>query len=162
MAALVDANVLVYAYDPRDPKKKRAAEYLLGEGVRYGRLVLAHQTLLEFVAATTRPLKDDPQREGSGGRPLLSRQDAYREVEEMLQQFVILYPNEGVVRAAMRGAATYGLPWVDAHLWGYAEHYGLTEIYSEDFEHDRLYGEVRVVNPFVPVEMVNEPRVRYG
>jgi predicted nucleic acid-binding protein len=157
VAALVDSNILVYAFDPRDSKKQRAAEYLLGEGVRYGGIVLPHQALLEFVAATTRPLKNDPT-----GEPLLSPRDAYREVEEMLQQFVILYPNEGVVRAAMRGAATYGFSWYDAHLWGYAEHYGLTEIYSEDFEHDRLYGEVRVVNPFVPVDMVNEPRVRYG
>jgi hypothetical protein len=33
----------------------------------------------------------------------------------------------------------------------YAEHYGLTELYSEDFQHDRLYGSVRVVNPFLDV-----------
>jgi predicted nucleic acid-binding protein len=30
-----------------------------------------------------------------------------------------------------------------------AEHYGLTELFSEDFQHDRLYGSVRAVNPFV-------------
>ena len=42
-------------------------------------------------------------------------------------------------------------PWFDAHLWAYAEHYGLSELYSEDFQHDRLYGTVRVVNPFLAV-----------
>ncbi len=35
----------------------------------------------------------------------------------------VLYPNEAIVRTALRGAA---------------------------FEHDRMYGTVRVVNPFVP------------
>jgi len=25
----------------------------------------------------------------------------------------------------------------------------MTELYSEDFQHDRLYGSVRVVHPFV-------------
>jgi hypothetical protein len=38
--------------------------------------------------------------------------------------------------------------WFDAHLWAYTEHYGLEEIVSEDFEHGRLYGSVRVGNPF--------------
>jgi hypothetical protein len=32
--------------------------------------------------------------------------------------------------------------------WAVAEHYGLEELLSEDFEHDRMYGTVRVVNPF--------------
>ena len=39
--------------------------------------------------------------------------------------------------------------WFDAHLWSYAEHYGLPEIFTEDLQHDRLYGTVRVVNPFI-------------
>lgn len=30
----------------------------------------------------------------------------------------------------------------------YAERLGMTELLSEDFEHDRVYGTVRVVNPF--------------
>jgi predicted nucleic acid-binding protein len=50
--------------------------------------------------------------------------------------------------ATLRGAAAYQLSWFDAHLWAYAEHYGLAELFSEDFEHDRLYGTVRMVNPF--------------
>ncbi len=66
----------------------------------------------------------------------------------MLSQFEVLYPNDAVVRTALRGAAAYQLSWFDAHLWAYAEHYGVRELISEDFEHDRLYGTVRAVNPF--------------
>jgi predicted nucleic acid-binding protein len=62
--------------------------------------------------------------------------------------FVVLYPNEALIRLALRGAAAYGLAWFDAHMWAYAEHYGLAEMWSEDFPHGRLYGTVRVVNPF--------------
>jgi predicted nucleic acid-binding protein len=54
-----------------------------------------------------------------------------------------------VVRTALRGMATYQLSWYDAHLWAYAEHYGVSEILSEDFEDGRLYGTVRVKNPFI-------------
>lgn len=42
----------------------------------------------------------------------------------------------------------YGLSWFDAHLWAHAEVHSITEILSEDFEHGRHYGNVRVANPF--------------
>ena len=71
-------------------------------------------TIVEFVAIETRPL--------IGERPLLAPDEARREAEEFLAQFSILYPNEAVLRQAIRGAAAYRLNWFDAHLWAYAEH----------------------------------------
>ena len=59
-----------------------------------------------------------------------------------------MYPSEAVLRTAIRGWATYGFSSFDASLWAYAEENGLDELWSEDFQHDRLYGTVRVVNPF--------------
>ena len=102
MAALVDTNVLVYRFDPRDSRKQEIADSLLRDGIRLNSIYLPHQAIVEFVAACTRNLPSGP----------------------------ILSPE-------------------DAHLWAYAEHYGMSELYSEDFQHDRMYGTVRVVNPFV-------------
>lgn len=141
MAALVDTNVLVYRFDSRFPEKQRVATDVLREGILSGALRLAHQVVLEFVSVVTRPLPD--------GGPLMDLAAATREAEELLLQFDVLYPNEDIVRLALRGAAAYQLSWFDAHLWAYAEHYGLGELLSEDFQHDRRYGTVRVVNPFV-------------
>lgn len=141
MAALVDTNVLVYRFDPRFPAKQRKAVDLLRRGIARDTVRVPHQALVEFVAAVTRPTSD--------GAPLLSPEDARREAEEMLSQFEVLYPVEALVRTALRGAAAYRLSWFDAHLWAYAEHYGLAELWSEDFQHDRLYGTVRAVNPFL-------------
>ena len=139
MAALVDTNVLVYRFDPRDRRKQETAERLLRDGIRTESLRLPHQAIVEFVAASTRSLP---------GGPLLAPEDARREAEELLSIFDVLYPNEEVVRMALRGAAAYQLSWFDAHMWAYAEYYGLSELYSEDFQHGRLYGSVRVTNPF--------------
>jgi predicted nucleic acid-binding protein len=141
VAALVDTNVLLYVFDPADRRKQRIASELLDRGLQEDTIRVPHQAVVEFVAAVTRPRTD--------GLPLLSKAAAYREAEELLAQFVILYPDEALVRAALRGASAYQLPWYDAHLWAYAEYYGLSELYSEDFEHDRLYGTVRAVNPFL-------------
>ncbi len=139
VAALVDTNILVYRHDARDARKQKIAEGLLRDGIERGSIRICHQSVIEFVAACSRPLP---------GGALLSLEDARREAEELLSTFDVLYPNEAVVRTALRGAAAYQLSWFDAHLWAYAEHFGMEELYSEDFQHDRLYGSVRVINPF--------------
>jgi predicted nucleic acid-binding protein len=139
VAALVDTNILVYRFDTRFPEKQQVATDILRRGIAENSVRLPHQAIVEFVAAVSRPRQ---------GHAILERADALREAEELLRQFPVLYPNEALVRNAIRGCAAYQLNWFDAHLWWYAEHYGLTEILSEDFEHDRLYGSVRAVNPF--------------
>ena len=141
MAALVDTNILVYRFDPRFPNKQQIATDILRKGIMEDSVRLPHQAIVEFVAAVTRPVV--------GGRPLLEPHDARREAEEFLSQFVVLYPNGNLLRLAFRGGAAYQLGWFDAHLWAYAEHYGLQELISEDFQHDRLYGNVRTINPFL-------------
>lgn len=144
MAALIDTNILVYRYDWRFPDKQRIATELLRQGMMTDRLRLPHQAIVEFVAVVTRPLR-------TGGEPILLLQpdEARREAEELLLQLPVLYPDEVLLRTALRGAAAYQLSWFDAHLWAYAECNGLTEILSEDFQHGRLYGTVQARNPFV-------------
>ena len=141
MAALVDTNILVYRFDPRFPDRQKVATEILRRGIAEDSVRVPHQAIMEFVAVVTRPI--------GGEEPLLSAHDAVLEAEEMLSQFVVLYPDEALLRTALRGALAYQLSWFDAHLWAYAEHFGLSELLSEDFQHDRLYGSVRVVNPFL-------------
>jgi predicted nucleic acid-binding protein len=140
VAALVDTNVLIYSYDARFPEKRRLATALLRRGIAEDNVRVPHQALVEFVSVATRRLP-------SGGS-LLSVEEARREAEEILSEYTVLYPNDSIVRTALRGAAAYNLSWFDAHLWAYAEYYGLDDLLSEDFEHGRLYGSVRVINPF--------------
>jgi len=140
VADLVDTNVLVYCFDPRDARKQEVATEFLRAGIANDSLRVPHQAVVEFYAVVTRPIGTSP--------PLLSPGDARREAEELLSQFEVLYPDAALVRTALRGAAAYQLSWFDAHLWAYAELYGLDRLISEDFQHDRLYGSVRAHDPF--------------
>lgn len=143
MISLIDTNVLIYRCDPRSPHKQRVARELLKSCLATETAVLPHQAILEFVAAAIRPRRD------LEGAPLLAPAAAFREAESFVRDFPVLYPDEAVLATALRGAATYGLSWFDAHLWAYAEVNGIPEILSEDFEHGRHYGSVRVNNPFL-------------
>ncbi len=140
VASLVDTNILVYRCDPRDPAKRAVALQVLREGETSWELRIPHQALVEFVNSVTRL--------SGGAQPIMTLGDATRQAELFMAEFPVLYPNESVFRMALLGKAAYGLPWYDAHLWAYAEHYGLPEIISEDFEHGRRYGTVRIRNPF--------------
>lgn len=139
-AALVDTNILVYRFDDRFPEKQRIATEVLRRGILENSVRVPHQAIVEFIAAVTKPVR---------GHVILTLADAIREAEEFLLQFTVLYPNEAIVRNAIRGCVAYQLSWFDAHIWACAEYYGLSLILTEDFEHDRLYGSVRTVNPFV-------------
>ena len=141
VASLVDTNILVYRCDPRDPGKREAALKTLRAGEMSGELRIPHQALVEFVNSVTRPRG----REAA----IMKLEDATRQAELFIEQFPVLYPAEKVFRIALLGMAAYKFSWYDAHLWAYAEHYGLPELLSEDFEHGRRYGTVRVRNPFL-------------
>jgi predicted nucleic acid-binding protein len=140
VAVLVDTNVLVYRYDARSPDKQAVASSWLRRAVISNEARISHQALVEFVAATTRS--------PGGAPPLLSPTDAIGEAEDLIAQFPILYPTEEIFRLALRGMAAYQLAWFDAHMWAYAEHHGLTELWTEDFQDGRHYGSVLAVNPF--------------
>ena len=138
--ALIDTNIVIYRYDERFPEKQSIASDVLREGIVSGNVRIPHQVIVEFVAATTR---------GGPEARLLDPADARREAEELMAQFPIIYPDDAVLRTALRGAAAYGLSWYDAHLWAYAEVHGIEELISEDFQHGRMYGTVTVRSPFV-------------
>ena len=76
--ALIDTNVLVYRHDGRFPEKQRTADEVLRDGISSGTARIAHQSIVEFVAATTRGAPEDR---------LLDVSDARREAEELMAQF---------------------------------------------------------------------------
>ncbi len=132
--------------------KRAVADRVLREGLERDTLRLAHQTIIELVAAVTRPIGKGP--------PILSLPEAYVEAEDFLRQFPVICPDEQVVRAALRGMATYGFSWFDAHMSAYAEVNGIRTLLSEDFEHERYYGTVQVVNPFITMNWADSGGAR--
>jgi predicted nucleic acid-binding protein len=105
VAALVDTNVLVYRFDGRFAEKQKIATGILRRGIVEDSVCLPHQAILEFVAAVTRPIR---------GHIILKQADALREAEELMKQFSVLYPNEAILRYAVRGCAAYQLNWFDS------------------------------------------------
>jgi predicted nucleic acid-binding protein len=57
VAALVDTNILVYRFDSRFPKKKKAAIDIRRRGIAEDSVRVPHQVNVEFVTVTPFPSK---------------------------------------------------------------------------------------------------------
>jgi len=141
----VDASVLVYARDPRDPlKQTRAAEWIdwLWQQ-RAGRTSM--QVLAEFYAVATRQLK-------------LDQDLAWDEVKRYLA-WTPLPTDEALMRGAREAERRYRLSWWDSLTVAAAQLQDCPILATEDLEDGLTFGALKVRNPFTSV--LEEPPGEY-
>jgi len=132
----VDANVIVYSRDSRDPaKQERAAAWLRhlwdsGEGR------LSAQVLHEYYVTVTRKL-----------RPGMAVAEARADVRALLP-WLVAVPEAQLVEGAWQEQDQASLAWWDALLVAAARAAGCRTLITEDLQHDQDLSGLRVVNPF--------------
>lgn len=136
---LVDTNVLVYAYDPRDRPKQERAQAVLERLVPQGLAVISVQCLTEFFNAVRWRLPEP-----------LSPEDALAQVELLVLACPVLDLTPMVVLEGCRGSNAYGLSLWDALIWAVAKLNQVPSVLTEDAPHGRLLEGVRFLNPFHP------------
>jgi predicted nucleic acid-binding protein len=133
----LDTNILIYAHDRlAGAKQKRAAmltEQLWNDGIG----VISTQVLQEFCYTVRRKLTRS-----------LSLEDTFSVVQHYLTWNVIINSPTSALEA-LEIEARYRLSFWDALILHAARRGGAKTLYSEDFSHGQLYGEVRVLNPFL-------------
>jgi len=136
---LVDSNVLVYAFDPRDQRKRRQAVAILERLVSSGRGVLSVQCLSEFFNTVTRRL---PER--------MPARMALVELERFAQLWRILELTPAVVLEGCRIASEHSVSVWDSLIWAVAKLNQVPYVLTEDMQHGRYIEGVTFHNPFVP------------
>lgn len=138
--ALVDTNVVVYAYDVDAPGKHEIARALLRRLSDEGRLVFSAQVFNEFCSVMMSPKRKKALRPDEIAM-ILHELEATGEVVPI------------TASATFRGLAAmprHGLSFWDALIWAAAAEHQITVIYSEDFQAGRDIEGVLFVNPFLP------------
>lgn len=136
---LIDTNILVYAYDPRDHDKQDRALAVLRRLIATGRGKVSTQILGEFYAVSTSKLE-----------PRLTPADAADQIGALSAAWPVLSVTGLVVLDAARGAATHRLDYWDAQTWATAHLNQIPLVLSEDFAHERVIEGVQFLNPFSP------------
>jgi predicted nucleic acid-binding protein len=133
--SFLDTNILVYAYDPSEPRKQKVSKELV-RGAFLGRSMISVQVLAEFSAT------------------LLHKVAVRRTAAEIalmldiLSPIKLLTPDADMVRRAVEAHAAYGIRFYDGMIIAAAERGGCEKIYSEDLNAEQKYFGVTVDNPF--------------
>ena len=136
-AILLDTNVLVYCYDPRDRVEQDSALDLVNRLEAAGRAVLSVQCLTEFFQVVTARLPEN-----------LSREAATARIEGLVRSFPVLDLTPTIVLEAGRGAAAQSISIWHALIWATAKINQVPGILTEDADHGRYWEGVRYFNPF--------------
>src|SRR5262249_9570188 len=137
--ALVDTNIVVYAYATDDPAKHAIARSLLRSLSDTNLLVFSTQVLNEFCSTMLRPTRTPPW----------SISEVALVVRELAATGEVMPHTAAITLRALEAMPPHGLSFWDALIWAAARENGVGVIYTEDFQHGRDIEGVRFVNPFV-------------
>ena len=134
---LIDTNVLVYAYDRREPLKQERAIGVLDRLATTARGFLSTQVLAEFFWVTTTKLPDP-----------LTVEEAGERVGVYLRCWSIEPITSLIVLEAVRGVREHHLSFWDAQIWATALLTQSNLVVSEDFQNDSIIEGIRFLSPF--------------
>jgi predicted nucleic acid-binding protein len=130
--AFVDTNVLVYAVDPADPRKRELADQLLEK--HRGDLVISTQVMIELYAVCASKLG-------------MSAASAGAAVSSMAHLPVVPADRE-LVLDAVSFAQSNQLSVFDAAIVCAALRAGCETLFTEDLSDAQKFGGLTIVNPF--------------
>ena len=136
--ALIDTNILVYAYDLSESEKQQKSLTVLDRLVVLDSAVVSSQVLSEFFTTVTSKIPEP-----------LTLEDAEKRLTHFCQIWSVLQVNEMIIFEAIRGVKAHKLSYWDALIWATARLNQVRTILSEDFSHDSYVEGVRFVNPLI-------------
>jgi predicted nucleic acid-binding protein len=131
----LDTNILLYAEDARETRKREIAIQLIVDHRRRRTGVVSLQVLQEFFVNATKKLGLDPA--------------IARHKVEFHSRFDLVQPSMTNVFAAIDLHRLHRIPYWDALIVHCAKQAGCHEVLTEDLQHGQVIDGVRIVNPFL-------------
>lgn len=131
----LDTNILIYAFDKRDPFKQEKAHKLVRSMIIQRTGAISTQVLQEFASVAIAKLRHS--------------------VEAVIRELIVLESLEVVqvtpklIRQGLELLKRYQFHFWDAILLAAAEEAQCDQLFSEDFPAGTVYNTVRVINPLV-------------
>lgn len=134
----LDTNVLLYCFDPIDLRKQRIAQMLVDEAAANGKGRISSQVCQEFCNVMLHKLKDDI--------PITKLMSF---LEATAFPMLSVFPSPRLIAEALRIHTQTQYRFYDSLIVAAALESGASILYSEDLQHGREIGGLRIVNPFL-------------
>lgn len=131
----LDTNVLVYADDLSSPEKRKAAQSIIEDCLLKQSGVLSTQVLQEFFAVSVGKLGVAPE--------------AARRKVELFSSLEVFPIGVEDILGAIDLHRLHGYSFWDSLILRAALESGCTVCYTEDLDHGRQIGGMKIVNPFL-------------
>lgn len=136
-ADFLDSNVLVYAFDTRDPRRNAIASTLLAQAQRERSAVISHQVVQETLNVLTRKLV-----------PRLSAADARDTLTDVLAPLWRVHPSPALYAGALVLQERYAFSFYDSLIVAAALDAGCQRLLSEDLQNGQQIDGLTIQNPF--------------
>ena len=133
----LDTNIFAYMFDARDAQKAEKARRLIKQAVSTRKGVVSQQVVQEFFNLAFRKFQ-----------PAMTLAEAEDYLSTVFQPLLIVQSVQ-TYKEALQLHFRYRLPWYDSVIVAAARESGCEILYTEDFQHEQRFGELRVKNPFL-------------
>lgn len=131
----LDTNILVYSVNTDAGENHNLAIKVFEHAIQCD-CVLTLQALSEFFTVVTR-------------KKILPLKTAAERINDFLEIFPIVTAKEHSLKLAIDAVIQQKISFWDAMLWATAQDAGVSFLLSEDFQHEQLIKQVRIINPFI-------------
>ena len=133
----LDTNVFVYVFDTREPEKAFRSSKLIRDAIESKRGVVSYQVVQEFFnIALTR--FDEP----------MTAPAAEEYLSTIFKPLLAVQSSPRLFVDAVRIRNQHQFSWYDSLIVAAALESGCSVLYSEDMQHGRRLGELRIENPY--------------
>lgn len=133
----LDTNIFVYMFDVSAAQKAEKARRLIKQAVSTRKGVVSQQVVQEFFNLAFRKFQ-----------PAMTLAEAEDYLSTVFQPLLVVQSVQ-TYKEALQLHSRYRLPWYDSVIVAAARESGCEILYTEDFQHEQRFGELRVKNPFL-------------
>jgi predicted nucleic acid-binding protein len=134
----LDTNILVYSFDNSAPVKRERARALVRALLEKGHGSISWQVVQEFLNVARHKFEVP-----------LSEGEASDYLDQVLRPLWKIFPSAELFQEALLIQRKSQYRFYDSLIVAAAVHAGASILYSEDLQHERVFGKTQIINPFL-------------
>src|SRR5580658_7460355 len=136
--SFLDTNIFVYSFDPNALSKSRRAAQLIQQALSTGKGIVSYQVVQEFLNVAFRRFTHP-----------MTPVDAEEYLKAVFVPMLNIHSSQALYYAALNLRANNRLSWYDSLIIAAAIQAQCKVLLTEDLQHGRKFGDLRIENPFL-------------
>ena len=133
----LDTNIFLYSFDRNAPKKAARATRLIRRAIEARQGIVSYQVVQEFFNVALRRFEQP-----------MTGVEAEQYLGTVFRPLLAVHSSQALFGEALRLKERHRLSWYDSLIVAAAIEAQCGILYSEDLQHARQFGDLRIENPF--------------